>query len=141
MNTIQLLSKGINTTNLVNSVLRNQKDLGECVILRNDNFSTPEFSKLSVFKDAVLDLGRQVSAGEIPDVALLKLEVGKSFTLHGVDNRLILCLLNSSVFTYDDRRSTPDTGDLLWLNSDVTVTNSSDSISLLLVVDFNEFLL
>jgi hypothetical protein len=137
----QLLSQGINTVNFTNAVLRNMKNFNDYVILRSDGMNTPEFSTLSSFKDLVLDIGRQVNSEIITDIGLIKLTIGKNITLNEVDNRLILCLENSSVFSTDDKRYTPNTGDLIWTNETISISNSSDNISLLLVIDFKEFLL
>jgi hypothetical protein len=135
----QLLSQGINTVNFTNAVLRNMKNFNDYVILRSDGMNTPEFSTLSSFKDLVLDIGRQVNSEIITDIGLIKLTIGKNITLNEVDNRLILCLENSSVFSTDDKRYTPNTGDLIWTNETISISNSSDNISLLLVIDFKEY--
>lgn len=138
----QLLQKQIITIPYTNAVLRNIKTLNDGVVaLRVDGVNLPEFAKLSVFKDLVLELGKQVSAEFISDVGILILKQGKSLTLNETDNRLILNLENSSVYSNNDNRYTPDTGDLIWTNETITITNSSDNISLLLIIDFREFLL
>lgn len=138
----QLLQKQIITIPYTNAVLRNIKTLNDGVVaLRVDGVNLPEFAKLSVFKDLVLELGKQVSAEFISDVGILILKQGKSLTLNETDNRLILNLENSSVYSNNDKRYTPDTGDLIWTNETITITNSSDNISLLLIIDFREFLL
>ena len=137
----QLLQKQIITIPYTNAVLRNIKTLNDYVLLRSDGVNLPEFAKLSVFKDLVLELGKQVSAEFISDVGILILKQGKSLTLNETDNRLILNLENSSVYSNNDKRYTPDTGDLIWTNETITITNTSDNISIILVIDFREFLL
>lgn len=138
----QLLQKQIITIPYTNAVLRNIKTLNDGVVaLRVDGVNLPEFAKLSVFKDLVLELGKQVSAEFISDVGILILKQGKSLTLNETDNRLILNLENSSVYSNNDKRYTPDTGDLIWTNETITITNTSDNISIILVIDFREFLL
>lgn len=137
----QLLNKGINTVNFTNSILRNEKKLDDYIILRNEGVNTPFFSMLSIFKDLILDIGRQVSAEYINDICIMKVQQGKSINLNEVENRLILCLENSSIFSYNDKRFTPDTGDLIWTNDNISIINSSDAVTFLLVIDFKEFLL
>lgn len=137
----QLLQKQIITIPYTNAVLRNIKTLNDYVLLRSDGVNLPEFAKLSVFKDLVLELGKQVSAEFISDVGILILKQGKSLTLNETDNRLILNLENSSVYSNNDNRYTPDTGDLIWTNETITITNSSNNISIILVIDFKEFIL
>ena len=137
----QLLQKQIITIPYTNAVLRNIKTLNDYVLLRSDGVNLPEFAKLSVFKDLVLELGKQVSAEFISDVGILILKQGKSLTLNETDNRLILNLENSSVYSNYDNRYTPDTGDLIWTNETITITNSSNNISIILVIDFKEFIL
>lgn len=138
----QLLQKQIITIPYTNAVLRNIKTLNDGIVaLRVDGVNLPEFAKLSVFKDLVLELGKQVSAEYISDVVVLILQQGKSLTLNETDNRLILNLENSSVYSNNDKRYTPDTGDLIWTNETITITNTSDNISIILVIDFKEFIL
>lgn len=138
---IQLLNKSINTVFLTNTVLRNIKEDDKFIILRNDKINTESFSKLSIFKDLVLDLTRQVNAESIEDIAILILKAGENIILNKVENRLILCLENCSTFSHDNKIFTPASGDLMWLNEDVNIINTEDSLTVLLVIDFKEFLL
>lgn len=138
----QLLQKQIITVPYTNAVLRNIKTLNDGIVtLRADGLNLPDFAKLSILKDLVLELGKQVSAEYISDVVVLILQQGKSVTLNEYDNRLLLNLENSSVYSSNDKRYTPDTGDLIWTNETITITNTSDNISIILVIDFKEFLL
>ena len=137
----QLLQKNIITIPYTNAVLRNQNKLNEYVILRSDGINFPEFATLSVFKDLILELGKQVSAEFISDACIVINKPGKNLTLNAVENRIILNLENSSVFSINDKRFTPDTGDLVWTNDTITINNSSDNLSLLLIIAFKEFLL
>lgn len=137
----QLLQKQINTIPYTNAVLRNIKDLNDYVMLRSDGYNLPDFAKLSVFKDLVLELAKQVSAEFITDAGIIINRSGKHLKLNETDNRIILNLENSSIYSHDDKRFTPDTGDLIWTNEELTITNISDEISILLVIDFREFLL
>lgn len=138
---IQLLNKSINTVFLTNTVLRNIKEDDKFIILRNDKINTESFSKLSIFKDLVLDLTRQVNAESIEDIAILILKAGENIILNKVENRLILCLENCSTFSHENKIFTPSSGDLIWLNEDVNIINTEDSLTVLLVIDFKEFLL
>ena len=59
----QLLQKQIITVPYTNAVLRNIKTLNDGIVtLRADGLNLPDFAKLSILKDLVLELGKQVSA-------------------------------------------------------------------------------
>lgn len=135
----QLLNKQMVTTKYTNALLRNFTD--NIVFLRVDEKNTDNFKILSCFKDLVLDLCRFVDACKIKDIAVITTNIGDIIPLEKVQNRLILILENEASFTYADNRFKPEVGDLLWLNHDITIENHSTSKSIILVIDFEEFLL
>lgn len=137
----QLLQKQINTTIYTNAILRNIKSFGQVVGLRIDGVNYPDFSRLSVFKDLVLELGKQVSAEFISDVSIVILRPGETITLNEYDNRLILNLENTAAYSNEESRFTPSPGDLLWTNEELDIQNTSAQVCFLLVIDFREFLL
>ena len=141
---IQLLQKNINTIALTNAILRNikgQEEILNYLALRTDGINTSNFVKLDIFKNLSLDLARQVNAEFITDIGILTIPTGQSINLEDTNNRLILILENSSSFEHNDKRFIPESGDLVWLNEKITITNNDIPLTILFVLDFREFLL
>lgn len=139
----QLINRGINTIPFTNAVLRNLADLGDTnyILLRSSNYNMPEFAKLNIFKPLVLDLARQFDAGQINDIAIIITKPGQDVKLDAEKNRIILILENEASFTNNENRYTPAPGDLIWTNEEITINNTAMSISYILVIDLEEFVL
>lgn len=139
----QLIAKGINTIKYTNAVLRNWEKLGKnkFILLRVDGFNSPDFHKLNIFKDLCLDLARQQDAEFIKDIAILITEPNFENILDASTNRIILVLENQASFTNHDVMFTPEAGDLMWTNEEIKINNHSDNLSIILIIDIEEFLL
>ena len=139
----QLLQKGILTSKYLNDFLRNKKDLEKnnvYYVLREDQQNNKNLTVLSNFKPLLLDLARQFDAEIINHAFIVHLQPLQHCQLHDADKRLILCLDNSSRFLDDNLHFTPESGDLLFTNSNLLeIDNSNQTDTVLLVIDFKEF--
>jgi hypothetical protein len=138
---MQLLNK-INTISYTNQILRQKNHLtGIGTILRDNKINLDAFRVFSDLKQLVLDIGRQVNAEIITDVAIIMLKPGENSKLNNVNNRIILALETQSTFIIEDKQLNIESGSLLWTDENINIINTSATETLLLVIDFEEFII
>ena len=141
----QLLQKGIITSKFLNDFIRNKDFLERnkvYYILREDTINHKNLTVLSNYKQLLLDLARQFDAEIIENAFIVHLKPMESCQLHESNKRIILCLDNSSRFLDSDLHFSPESGDLLFTNSSLLdIDNSSQTDTILLVIDYKEFML
>lgn len=139
---MQLLNK-INTVGYTNQILRQKDKLtGIATILREDNINTESFRPFSDFKSLCLDIGRQVNADIITDIAIISLTSGKNVNLGTPSNgRIIVALETQSIFNVDDRQINLESGSIVFTDENLSIINTSIYDTYLLVIDFKEFII
>lgn len=139
---MQLLNK-INTVGYTNQILRQKDKLtGIATILRADNVNTESFRPFSDFKQLVLDIGRQVNADIITDIAIIHLPIGKNVNLGTpVDGRIIVALETQSIFAIEDRQINLESGSIVFTDENLNIINTSNYDTYLIIIDFKEFII
>ena len=136
----QLLNKGFNTTKLTNTVLKNYDK--NIIVLREDKLNTYEFSKYQDFKNVCLDISREYNGDVINDIAIVITKPGQENNIGLNKNRYILILESQASFIKENQEKfNLENGDLFWSNEELIIHNHSQSDSIILILDIEDFII